>query len=533
MKKTLTKYPSLNRRPAKLTPQVEQAILARAEGLSADEVKAHIERDTSEDADDEDDSVKAWLRQYPSVDPMHLWWVLEKNGGADAMLKQLGFEEPDPVDDALNIAIDRLVSRYVYATFRDEYFDRKARVWISTRGMDNAETRFMPLSDKGEPVSAHSVLRSSTRADVVINERFIPGNTDEIATYDGVQWLNTWIKSDIEPAPGDASLFLNHILYLCNDDKEQAGHLLDWMSYCYQNPGKKINHAPLVISPVQGVGKDTIADALSRLLGLSNCQIVQDDALSEGRFDFMRSAQLVVVPEVMCGDRRDIANKLKPLITQKTVRINEKNVKPYNVDNTVNFMMFSNYENAAYIEDNDRRYFVVICRQKPKSADYYTEMYRIIEADADPALCAFAHVLATRDLSCFNAGAPAPHTADKDVVRAATRSGVDAWLQDAWESNAHPFDKDVVNLREALAEIGEIKGAPRISLQQISAFLKRIGGGDLGRYRIGDKGNQVRVWAVREYDVLKDQSLAVIDACYNRGDSAKAAILRVENATAA
>lgn len=56
-------------------------------------------------------------------------------------------------------------------------------------------------------------------------------------------------------------------------------------------------------------------------LGHSNISIVQDEDVNEGRYDFMRRAQVVIVPETMGGDRRDLANKLKPLITQRLVRI--------------------------------------------------------------------------------------------------------------------------------------------------------------------------------------------------------------------
>ncbi|OOY22503.1 hypothetical protein BMI91_19670 [Thioclava sediminum] len=512
-----TKLPSVNRRPAGLTPKIEQAISNAAAGLTAADVEAYIDGQAVE-------AVCEWLEKRPSVKAEHLWWVLERNCNEDEMLAELGVEEEaDPLLDTMS----KLRDRYVYSTFRDEVWDRRANSWISTRAMDNAEAHAMPLDDKGRAFSAFDVFRRDAKAARVHNERYMPGVDRELPEADGVKWLNTWKAPSVKPAKGDASMMLDHMLYLCNGNKEQAGHLADWLAYTYQNPGKKITHAPLIISNYQGVGKDTLSIAMSRVIGESNAYWVQDEAVSEGRYHFMKAAQLVIIPEVMCGDRRDIANKFKPLITQPTVEINEKHVKPYTVQNTANFLMYSNQENAAYIEDNDRRYFVVICKQKPRSPSYYVDLYDYINGDD---IASFAHFLATRDLSKFNPSAPAPDTEDKKVVQRATRGGVEAFLSDLWESTAAPFDGDVINLREALETIAEKRGAPKMTIQQISAFLKKVGGGDLSKRRIGrDGGSQIRVWAVRNFEDLENESLAVLDKCYIERKSLSAARFVVQN----
>ncbi|SDE14715.1 hypothetical protein SAMN04488567_0978 [Limimaricola pyoseonensis] len=403
-----------------------------------------------------------------------------------------------------------LRSRYVYSAFRNEFWDCRAKAWISSQGLDNFEAHRMPVDGSGRAKSAFGLLRRDKRADRVHLDRYIPGCHDEIATIDGVQWLNTWVAPDIEPIAGNAKPLIDHIHYLCNGDEAQANHISDWLAYAYQNPGRKLTHAILIISSHQGVGKDTLAEAMQRVMGAGNVPYVQDEALSEGRYHFMKGAQLAVVPEIMCGDRKDVANKLKPLITQPTCEINEKHVKPYTVQNTVNFLMFSNHENAAHIEDNDRRYFVVICRGKPRDEGYYAQLHSYI---GGPDIAGFAHFLASRDLSNFNPKAPAPMTADKTIVQAATKGGAEAWLEDAWQSGAAPFDKDVLNIREALDLIGESKGAPRMTLQQVTTFLKKVGG-DLDRKRIGKDGKQVRVWAVRDYEDVSKLSTNALAFAY-------------------
>lgn len=524
------KLPALGRKPSALSKADVAAIQKKGAGVKAVSVKQVVEAEDDEggESDDEDDDIaaaRAFLSSVSSVEPVNVWWCLETRESEERKAAELGTGEAkeEAKKKSFNVG-DYLRQRYVYAAFRDEVWDRRAKDWISTKALSNSEAHRMPvdpMSERGDRLDAFKTLREDPIANRVHNERFVPGARAEIVEQDGVQWLNTYTTPDIDPEAGDASWMLDHILYLCNGDKAIAKHLLDWMAFTAQNPGVKINYAPLIISPAQGVGKDTLGIALARVIGYENSYLLPDEAISEGRFDFMKSTLLVIVPEIMCGERREVANKLKPLITQEVVRVNEKNVKPYRVVNQANFMMYSNYENAAFIEDQDRRYFVIICRQKPKTPEYFVDFYGKIWGDE---IKAFAHVLMNRDLSEFNLKAPAPHTEHKDVVRQATQTGVESWLEDAWHSNSAPFEKDVVNTREAL-KTAQDGGAPRqMTVQSITAFLKKeqIGGGDLGKPRIGPKGNQVRVYAVRGFDKLQSAPLDVIKLCYEGESLARA-----------
>lgn len=514
-----SKLPSTDRRPTGLSATIEAALLKNAADITANGVRAVIDGDVEHpDAD----TAAAWMRSRASVKPAWLWWVLERRDVESRMRDELGLGEPvnDEEAEAMAAAAVRasmddvslsLRQRYVYGSFRNEVFDRRARDWIRTEAMDNLEAHRMPRDDRGRPYSAFSMLKTDKKADRVHNERYTPGREQEIVTVAGVEWLNTWQPPKVKPAKGNAKPMLDHILYLCNGNKEHAGHVADWLAYMVQNPGAKINHAILLISK-QGRGKDTLGIAMGRVLGETNVQLIADEDVSEGRFDFMKRAQLVIVPETRTGDRKDLANKLKPLITQEKIRVNEKNVKPYDILNTVCWLMFSNHEDAAHIEDADRRYFVVICKMAAKDPQYYTDLYAYIESDA---IAGFADFLMTRDLSGFNAKAPAPWTQDKETVREAARGSVEAWLESAWQDRAEPFNRDVINLRECLGRISEIQGAPRnMTIQAIASFLKkdRIDGGDLGPRRILDK--QVRLFAVRDFDAISKLGTAGMNALY-------------------
>lgn len=526
MKKQQKNLPSLKRRPAGLSAKVVAAVRAKAgDNLTGAAIAAALESEGDEDEVGDISRAREFLASLSSVEPAHVWWALETRDIERRRAAELGVDEAQQVrQQRSQSVVEYLADRYVYAAKRDEVWDRRAKDWLSTKALSNSEAHRMPIdprSDRGERLDALKVLRECADADRVHNERFLPGEYNEIVERDGVNWLNIWQRPSVEPAEGDAKPMLDHILYLCNGNREHAAHLANWLAYAYQHPGKKIAHAVLIISEHQGVGKDTLALAMSRLFGELNCSFIEDDAVSEGRNEFMKAAQLVVVPEIMCGDRRDIANKLKPLITQSRVRINEKHVPAYFADNVANFLFFSNHRNAAHIEDHDRRYFVMICGSAPRDADYYTSLYDYIQSDS---LAGFAHFLATRDLSNFNPKERAPHTEHKDTVRAATTAGWEAWLDDAWQSDAAPFDKRVVNLREVLTAVQEAKG-PRMTTQQVGEFLRKKGGGDLGRVRL-DGGARVRLWAARDAEVYAaDNALAA--QAYERPTEHMATHLRV------
>lgn len=507
-------FPSVYKRPAGFSAKMEAAVVAKAEKfvITADMIRAVIEG--SEVLGDDESPAEAFLRSVSSIPPMNVWWSLEKKEVQARALDELGEYDVEPVaNDDYSAAAERLRKRYVYCAMRNEVWDRHARDWLSLQSLDNLEAVNMPRNAEGRVIDAWKILRTDPDAARVHNERYMPGVAKEIAQADGVEWLNLWKAPTLVPKQGNPKPMIDHILYLCNGKMEETDHILDWMAYMYQNPGKKINHALLIISPSQGTGKDTVGDqAASRLFGGDNIAIIGDDAVAEGRYHFMRKAQLVVVPEIMSGDRKDIANKLKPLITQPKIEINEKHIRPYTIQNVTNFMFFSNHENAAQIEDQDRRYFVVICRGKPRSPEYFVKINKYISG---PEFAGFAYFLKNRDLSKFSPYAPAPWTADKKVVQEATRGGVEAWLDDAYESQAAPFHKYVLNLRDALAQISQTDGAPRMTIQQLSSFLtSKKGAVSLGPKRVGDGGKQIRVFAIRDAEKVAKMPESALAALY-------------------
>ncbi|HIE77273.1 MAG TPA: hypothetical protein EYP92_00340, partial [Candidatus Thioglobus sp.] len=60
---------------------------------------------------------------------------------------------------------------------------------------------------------------------------------------------------------------MDHILYLCDGDQEDADHLIDWLAFNVQFPERKIKHAVLLGSAHQGTGKSMLIDVMRQILG--------------------------------------------------------------------------------------------------------------------------------------------------------------------------------------------------------------------------------------------------------------------------
>ena len=203
----------------------------------------------------------------------------------------------------------------------------------------------------------------------------------------------------------------------------------------------------------------------------------------------------------MTLDRQETMNRLKLYITESMVRINRKNVSTYDYPNRVNFLMFSNYEDAAKIEKGDRRYFVWISKAKKRDDAYYGELCGWFEKGGAQALL---HFLSTRDIAAFNPNAAAPATASKDQVIELSRTAIDAYLRDAFNARQAPFQHDLVVINDVLDFLRETKRMTTISHTSLSKFLRGVGAVLLGQKRLihGEDSPRKSFWALRDIDRL-------------------------------
>jgi hypothetical protein len=189
---------------------------------------------------------------------------------------------------------------------------------------------------------------------------------------------------------------------------------LDFIAHLVQRPQERIAHALLLTSDAKGIGKSSLGKVICALVGERNSRVAQTKDL-KGQFDGWIVGKLVVqVDEVYEAGNWDLANKLKPLITEPRVSVNMKYGPQMEIENFARLVLFSNHGAPINIEEGDRRYFVFKSNAQPRDDGYYDQLYEFI--DGQDGMDAVYTFFSKRDLSRFNAFRRPPLTAGKKEI---------------------------------------------------------------------------------------------------------------------
>ncbi|MCA9458216.1 MAG: hypothetical protein KC587_16240 [Nitrospira sp.] len=329
---------------------------------------------------------------------------------------------------------------------------------------------------------------------------------------------NIWRSSGMTPQPGDVETFLRHMQYLIPDQKERD-FVLDYLAYLVQFPGQKI-HFALVLQGIQGTGKSFLGQLMEDIIGEGNTNRPSNEELHSPWTTWQRQAQLVIVEELMSYGRQELINKLKPVITDETIQIQEKYRNTYTLDNCLNFLMFTNYKDALKIERNDRRFFVVFSPARPNSKEYYIDLFKFLRGDG-PAYV--AHWLGQRDLSSFHPKGVAPLTAAKLEMRQAAMDEVHQVLSELVDNSAHPFQFDLVEMNGVERSLPDRLKKVRNLNGKLTDFLKeQLQAVKLTQIPVDQGRRKANLWAWKKQEMWETLSKAEIgrqyDAWLNKND---------------
>lgn len=315
---------------------------------------------------------------------------------------------------------------------------------------------------------------------------------------------NIWRRSGVEAVPGDVSLFLDHMAYLFPDEAERA-HVLDYLALLVQRPADKI-HFALLVRGTQGTGKSWIGNLMERIVGSRNTVRPSNDEVTSRWTAWMEGAQLAVIEELMTLGRREVANRLKPAITDPTLRIEQKHCSIYSIPNCLNFLCFTNHEDALPIEHGDRRWLVVFSPAVKRDEAYYRRLFGYLDGGGAAHV---KHWLAERRVA-LNPHGVAPATVGKEAMRRLGMGDAEAFLLDLFEAGEPPFDFDLVRLDD-LVDVVPAALRGRSSLRaRLSKWLKEeIGAVDQSRYTKADRNRPAyQLWSVRDHDRWREVGAA-------------------------
>jgi len=273
---------------------------------------------------------------------------------------------------------------------------------------------------------------------------------------------NRWRPSGVEARPGNIAPFLEHMEYLFPDEQERK-YALDFLSLLIRRPAEKINYA-LLIHGTQGTGKSWVGRMMVKIIGEQNIVEPFNEEIIGKFTSWQEGAELAIVHELMMLGRLDAANRLKSVITEPQLRIEEKYCKVYSIPNYLNLLCFTNHRDAMLVEDGDRRWLIISSPAKPREAAYYDALFKYIDSDEGPA--AVKHFLMSREVK-LKAKGTAPMTAAKEFMRDMSVNDAEDYLMGLYEEKAYPFNHELVRLEDIMGKLTEAVQNRELSCKSI------------------------------------------------------------------
>lgn len=325
--------------------------------------------------------------------------------------------------------------------------------------------------------------------------------------------FNTWREPDragahlLPDAVTDREVdpYLELAAHVIPIDAERE-HFLDYLAYIIQRPGEKINHAMVLGSRVEGIGKDTLLEPLRCAIGRRYVKEVAPDDLIASWSDWLVDCKVGVVQEMHNFERKAVMNRLKPLVAAPpdALPVNQKFRNKFFIPNIIALIFFTNEDDALALSKGDRRYHVTWNDGEPKPESYYAAIWAWL---SDGGTEAAVRWLMQRDVSKFNAKGRAPMTAAKADMRKAARSPVQEWIEEGLEDAAGVWSRDLVVIDELAAimpEYVKFKGQA-LSTTKIGKALRAAGAEIVtDKLRIDGCEGSRRIWALRRVATYRD-----------------------------
>lgn len=383
-----------------------------------------------------------------------------------------------------------LATDHAYVVDAMEFFHLKTRQRYAKDQFADLHSDLIKNGGAAREVLNSSILLRSSSYD------YRPGQP-VILMAEGQTKINLWVDDGIKPHLGDVGPFLAHLAYLVPDEMARR-HLLQWIAFTVQKPGEKIKHA-LILCGQQGTGKSYVARLLKALHGKSNVHEVETDELHSQFTAWLEGKQIILIEELMAFDRRELANKLKPLITQEVVRVNQKHKKVYSIRNLASFFCTTNHDEPIVVDEGDRRWWFYQSPALPREPSYYHELEQWTAANAG----AIKQYLLDLDISGFNPNAAPPLTEDKKRLIRDSLPAVQWFLQERRDADQYPFDGDLARVDQLVRYVREFY--PQATPNQVAKALRKLGAQRLDRVR-DRTGQPVTIYAVRRQEVWKQAS---------------------------
>jgi hypothetical protein len=200
----------------------------------------------------------------------------------------------------------------------------------------------------------------------------------------------------------DAEPVLNHIKEIwCSGEEDQYEYVMNYLAHIIQKPWVK-TAVCLALHSKQGAGKGVILKKLENIIGDNHYSQNSNAERVFGKFNgLLEGKTLINLDEAFWGGDKKLEGQIKNHITEDKQTVEKKTINQYNIHDFCNYIITTNNDWFAGIEEGDRRYYCLELlnkfagRSNAENEAYFNKI-RMVPTEA------FAKVLYNRDISQFN-----------------------------------------------------------------------------------------------------------------------------------
>ena len=238
----------------------------------------------------------------------------------------------------------------------------------------------------GKKIPVAPLLFSSTIIQRVAGLTFDPSTTARLVESGEGLRVNQFRGFVTEPcgqsvSNSEVERFLNYVKeVIAAGDDHMYEWVLAWIADMLQNPAKKPGTA-LVLVGVQGAGKTFLGERIiGPIIGKSHYTQMNSIASLTDKFNQIADNKIFVqCDEAVHSYQRDVAAKLKSIITDESMTVEPKNINSHKKPNHMHFLFTSNEENTAIFIDPspfERRFTVQkVSPCRANDIEYWNEMH--------------------------------------------------------------------------------------------------------------------------------------------------------------
>lgn len=388
---------------------------------------------------------------------------------------------------------------YYVSTPNQFYRPTTGQRW-SIDGFNNTFSKFLMAPGDTEgggrpPVLPQHFLLNVGNCPRAYDYIYDPAHPDTVdPIFDKKRFLNLYRATYPHPDYGRAAeagaAIMEHCRVMFNRPDE-AATVLDWLSYIIQNPGAKLLWAVL-IQGAEGCGKSFWFEVLRRCLGASNVKEVSaNEVMNSNWTEWAAETQAVNIPEIrVVGESRHaVMNKLKTLISDRTISIAQRCRDTRSVPNYANYFLTTNHTDALALTENDRRYYVVFSKiqakkdvRELKNTGHFQRLFEMLENNAEGLRAWFLERRISPDFDPVIAPESNYKSEMLDAAASPLHRAVETVLTDGDTPLAANDLVSTTALRNVLET--EHRGLGRFTDQTLASVLRDMGFSAAGRERI-------------------------------------------------